>query len=211
MASSGRRRSGGSGGDTGKRKTCTTIASAEYVSLQNSLQAVLTNQNQLVWWRTVLVASSKSIDYTGTIVNYLVVAGAVMIMHHQKQQKEGGGGGGALAEFVSNASFFTLMLINSLTEVLDAADQLAAILGLAARVGQLFDVLFINTSKNTAQDNVYTYQEEQDKDHHLHHHNNNNDNGLRRVSIDGSSSSALDARPCSTGRHPPSPSHTAPG
>jgi ABC-type uncharacterized transport system fused permease/ATPase subunit len=173
----------------GGREKDAVVVSAEYAFLQASLEAVLTNQNKLVWGRTVLAASSKSIDYIGTILNYLVVAAAVVVMHKeskQQQQQQQQEGGGALAEFVSNASFFTLMLINSLTEVLDAADQLAAVIGLAARVGQLFAVL---SPSATNIDNGVCHMQHENHHHHTSHHNND---GLRRVSVDGRSPSALE-------------------
>jgi hypothetical protein len=51
-----------------------------------------------------------------------------------------GGSGGATAERISNASFATLTLIYSFTQLLDMADQLSELAGLTARVEQLLEV-----------------------------------------------------------------------
>ncbi len=51
------------------------------------------------------------------------------------------GGGGKVAQFISNASFFTLMLIFSFTEVLDLSDQISIVAGLSSRVGEMLRLL----------------------------------------------------------------------
>ena len=52
----------------------------------------------------------------------------------------GTGSSGAVAERISNASFATLMLIYSFTELLDLADVLSDFAGLTARIAQLLEV-----------------------------------------------------------------------
>ena len=52
-----------------------------------------------------------------------------------------GASSGATAERVSNASFATLTLIYSFTQLLDMADQLSSLAGLTARVAQLMEVI----------------------------------------------------------------------
>lgn len=53
-----------------------------------------------------------------------------------------GGSGGASAELISNASFATLMVIYSFTQLMDMADQLSELAGLTSRVAQLMEVRF---------------------------------------------------------------------
>ena len=53
-----------------------------------------------------------------------------------------GGSGGASAELISNASFATLMVIYSFTQLMDMADQLSELAGLTTRVAQLMEVRF---------------------------------------------------------------------
>lgn len=51
-----------------------------------------------------------------------------------------GGSGGASAELISNASFATLMVIYSFTQLMDMADELSELAGLTTRVAQLMEV-----------------------------------------------------------------------
>ena len=55
----------------------------------------------------------------------------------------GEGDSGKTAQMISNASFATLSLIYSFTEVLDLSDQLSTLAGLTVRVGQLRQVRHI--------------------------------------------------------------------
>lgn len=107
---------------------------AEREALNDSLTPVIENQRSIAAWKSALLGITRGLDYLGTVLNYTIVALMAVTTHGRKAS---GGDGGDVAEFVSNASFYTLMLVNSLTELLDAADQYSAVVGLAARVSQL--------------------------------------------------------------------------
>jgi ABC-type uncharacterized transport system fused permease/ATPase subunit len=49
--------------------------------------------------------------------------------------------GGEIAEFVSNASFFTLSFVNSLTEIVDMGQQLSKFAALLARIYELKEAM----------------------------------------------------------------------
>ncbi|PSC73387.1 ATP-binding cassette sub-family D member 4 [Micractinium conductrix] len=115
-------------------------AAAERAHLDGSLEAALTNQRRLVTLRTVLAAATRAVDYAGALLNYLVVGAAVFT-----GMAGSGKDSGELAQFVSNASFATLMLIYTVTELLDLSDQLSRMGGLTARVGQLLEDLPTDT------------------------------------------------------------------
>lgn len=107
---------------------------AEKVHLDASLLAALTKQLGLVNWRAGVAAATRTTDYAGALLNYGLVAGALF-------SRADSGSGGEDAQFVSNASFMTLALVYSFTELLDLAEALASAAALASRVGQLLDFL----------------------------------------------------------------------
>lgn len=107
---------------------------AERRQLDATLCAALANQQHLVVARTVLAACTRAVDYAGAMLNYVVVAAAVFA-------GMAGNDGGQTAQFVSNASFATLALIYTVTELLDLSDRMSRLGGLTARVGELLDAL----------------------------------------------------------------------
>ncbi|KAL4434207.1 hypothetical protein ABPG75_000648 [Micractinium tetrahymenae] len=109
-------------------------APAERRQLDALLAAVLANQRRLVLVRTVLAACTRAVDYAGAMLNYVVVGAAVFA-------GMAGNDGGETAQFVSNASFATLALIYTVTELLDLSDRMSRLGGLTARVGELLDTL----------------------------------------------------------------------
>lgn len=109
--------------------------SAEKTAVGKLLQHALRAQNSAIWKRSALVGVTKCIDYTGSILNYVLVSAAILLGH------KGGGDGGERAEFVSNASFFTLTFIFSLTELADLSEYVSEMLALISRIYGLFDVI----------------------------------------------------------------------
>ncbi len=117
-------------------------AAAELTSLNSSLQSALENQKMVVHWKTAVTAAAKGTDYSGALLNYALVGAAVFSGAAAASSGAGGGSsGGELAEFVSNASFASLSLIYSFTEMLDLGEQLSSLAALTARVVGLLEIL----------------------------------------------------------------------
>ncbi|KAG7667755.1 putative Lysosomal cobalamin transporter ABCD4 [Nannochloris sp. 'desiccata'] len=114
-------------------------AVAELHSLDLSLQSALKNQKSVVKWRTAVTAATKGTDYSGALLNYALVAAAVF--SGAAAAAGAGGSGGELARFVSNASFASLSLIYSFTEMLDLGEQLSSLAALTARVVGFLEIL----------------------------------------------------------------------
>ena len=110
---------------------------AELEALDGALTGVLRNQRRVMAWRAALTGATRLTDYSGALLNYILVAAVVFY----GSGGGGGGSGGEIAQFVSNASFFTLTLIYTFTEVLDLAEQLATLAALTARVCGLQEAL----------------------------------------------------------------------
>ena len=109
--------------------------STELLCLQQGLCDVVSNQKQLVTWRTAVAAVTKAADYSGALLNYGLVAAAVF------SGAAGAVSPGELAQFVSNASFASLSLIYSFTELLDLGEQVSVLAALSARVVGLLEAL----------------------------------------------------------------------
>jgi ABC-type uncharacterized transport system fused permease/ATPase subunit len=110
---------------------------AETNELYRLLQDVLGAQRCTVWRRVALVGVTKCIDYCGALVNYIVIGLAVVYGRGSRDE----GAAGDRAEFVSNASFFTLTFIYSLTEVVDLSQNVSEGIALVSRVYGLVDAL----------------------------------------------------------------------
>ena len=121
------------------RENASDIASyrggdAERLYAEDVLGATLRNQFEVVLWQGILAASTRFVDYSGAILNYILVASIVFASSESRS-------GGKTAEFVSNASFYTLALTYSYTELLDLAASLSKVGTYAARVGELLEYL----------------------------------------------------------------------
>ena len=115
---------------------------AEAWALNRSLDGVLGVQGAVVWRRTAVMAITRLVDYGGALMNYVVIAAAVF------WGGAGGSGdasadseGGDRAAFVSNASFFTLTFIYTLTEIVDLGSSVSTMISLLCRVYSMLDVL----------------------------------------------------------------------
>ena len=108
---------------------------AERACLNFALDAAVQNQKALVGWRSAVNATTKATDYSGALLNYGLVAAAVF------SGAAGAASGGDLAQFVSNASFASLSLIYSFTELLDLGEKVSSLAALTARVVGLLDAL----------------------------------------------------------------------
>jgi ABC-type uncharacterized transport system fused permease/ATPase subunit len=131
--------------------------SAEKMAVGKLLQEALRAQNAAVWKRSAVVGVTKCIDYTGSILNYALVSFAILF------GRKGGDDGGTRAEFVSNASFFTLTFIFSLTELVDLGEYVSEMLALISRIYGLFDaieeVASVNRQRETTQIGSSSMQE----------------------------------------------------
>ena len=107
---------------------------AEKQHADRVLDGTLRNQASMVFWRAALVATTKGVDYGGALLNYVLVAAVVFSSQDTSS-------GGSTAEFVSNASFYTLALIYSYTELLDLAETVARATAYTDRVGELLESL----------------------------------------------------------------------
>jgi hypothetical protein len=116
-------------------------APAERAALDAALAAALRGQRGLVGWRAAAAGAARATDYAGALLNYALVAAAAAAGAAGAGASGGEGSGGRDAQFVSNASFMTLALIYSFTEVLDLAEAAAGMAALAARVGGLLEAL----------------------------------------------------------------------
>ncbi|DBA94773.1 TPA: ATP-binding cassette sub- D member 4 [Trebouxia sp. C0004] len=109
---------------------------AERTHLERALQPVLANQLRLVMWRWLLSACTTGLEYAGALLNYsclvLVVFTGCLPADMDSGQR---------ARWVSNASFATLTLIYSFTQMLDLASQFSTLAGVTFRVGQLLQEL----------------------------------------------------------------------
>ncbi len=114
-------------------------AAAELTSLDLSLHSALENQKLVVHWKTAVTAATKGTDYSGALLNYALVGAAVF--SGAAAAAGASGSGGELAQFVSNASFASLSLIYSFTEMLDLGEQLSSLAALTARVVGLIEIL----------------------------------------------------------------------
>jgi ABC-type uncharacterized transport system fused permease/ATPase subunit len=109
---------------------------AEHEALDSSLSATLGAQTDVVRYNVVLYGIIKCADYFGSILNYILIAVAVLYSKRGASSK-----GGEIAEFVSNASFFTLSFVNSLTEIVDMGQQLSKFAALLARIYELKEAM----------------------------------------------------------------------
>ena len=109
---------------------------AELLVLNTSLSNVLGNQARVVLWRWVLHAVATTLDYAGSLLNYCCIAYALLGVVSNTS-----GDGGQRASKVSVASFATLTLIYTFTEILDLSDKFSEVAGLTGRVGQLLEAL----------------------------------------------------------------------
>lgn len=110
-------------------------SSAELACLNGALGAVVRNQKSLIGWRSAVNATTKATDYFGALLNYGLVAAVVF------SGAAGAASPGDLAQFVSNASFASLSLIYSFTELLDLGEKVSSLAALTARVVGLLEAL----------------------------------------------------------------------
>lgn len=115
---------------------------AEAWVLDRALKGVLRAQGAVVLRRTAVMAVTRLLDYGGALINYLAIALAIF------WGGAGGSGdasagteGGDRAAFVSNASFFTLTFIYTLTEVVDLGSTVSTMISLLHRVYGMLEVL----------------------------------------------------------------------
>ena len=116
---------------------------AEGQALETSLQRVVDMQAKVVQTRTFLLATTKSTDYLGSVLNYVLIAVAVLTGSSIQQHS-----GGQIAEFVSNASFFTLTFVNSFTEIIDMAQEVSQLIALTSRIFSLVEVVDSNAASS---------------------------------------------------------------
>ncbi|DBA85148.1 TPA: ATP-binding cassette sub- D member 4 [Trebouxia sp. C0005] len=109
---------------------------AEKTRLNHALQPVLANQLRLVMWRWLLSACTTGLEYAGALLNYSCL-GLVVFTGCLPADMDSG----ERARWVSNASFATLTLIYSFTQMLDLASQVSILSGVTLRVGQLLQEL----------------------------------------------------------------------
>lgn len=110
----------------------------ERTALNLDLNHVLTNQRSLVIRHTILELGSKVYDYSGSILNYAILALPIFVGIYGKGTEVDKG---AIAQLVSNASFAVLTLIYSFTQLIDAAKVLSDVAGVTGRVAGLFEAL----------------------------------------------------------------------
>ncbi|KAK9816885.1 hypothetical protein WJX72_006703 [[Myrmecia] bisecta] len=103
--------------------------------LDATLAAALANQARLVVWHWLLSLSTYGIEYSGALLNYICIAIPVFAGAWASRDK------GELAQRVSNASFASLMLIYSFTQLLDMSQKFTILAGMTGRVGQLAEAL----------------------------------------------------------------------
>lgn len=108
---------------------------AELAALNATLAPVLRNQKKVVRRRALVTATSRTSDYAGALLNYGLVAAVVFSGASEATSA------GKMAEFVSNASYFTLSLIYSFTQVLDLAETLGTVAALTVRTVHLLETL----------------------------------------------------------------------
>jgi ABC-type uncharacterized transport system fused permease/ATPase subunit len=116
---------------------------AEARAVGGRLEAVLGVQGVVVVWRAAVMGVTRVVDYGGAMVNYAVVAMAIFwggrgVDSGDSQDSQDSGD---RAAFVSNASFFTLTLVYTLTEVVDLGPSVSAVVSLLSRVYGLLDAL----------------------------------------------------------------------
>ena len=116
---------------------------AEHEALDSSLSATLAAQTDVVRYNVALYSIIKCSDYFGSILNYILIAVAVLYSKRGHSSK-----GGEIAEFVSNASFFTLSFVNSLTEIVDMGQQMSKFAALLARIYEMKEAM--KQSENAA-------------------------------------------------------------
>eukprot|EP00884_Botryococcus_braunii_P011524 jgi/Botrbrau1/20372/Bobra.0006s0035.1 len=104
---------------------------AERAELEREVEGLRRASLCLLMWQWALAGCSTALEYSGALLNYLCVAIPIF----------GGAGAawdsGRRAEFISNASFATLSLIYSFTEVVDLSERIAELAGLTARLSHL--------------------------------------------------------------------------
>lgn len=118
------------------------IAEMNHINLL--FQKVLGSQRTIVFRRACLVGVTKMVDYCGALLNYILISLAIFLGHR-------GGDGGDRAEFVSNASFFTLTFIYTLTEIVDLSESVSEVLSLLCRVYGLSDMLCATEERDEIQ------------------------------------------------------------
>jgi ABC-type uncharacterized transport system fused permease/ATPase subunit len=107
---------------------------AETNEIDRCFDTVLQSQRMIVFRRACVVGVTKLVDYSGALLNYMLIAMAIFL------GKRGGAAGDG-AEFISNASFFTLTFIFTLTEIVDLSQDVSEVLSLVCRVYGLSDML----------------------------------------------------------------------
>lgn len=108
---------------------------AELAALNATLAPVLSNQKRVVYCRALVTATSRTADYAGALLNYGLVA---MVVFSGATEASSAG---KMAEFVSNASYFTLSLIYSFTQILDLAETLGNVAALTVRTAHLLEAV----------------------------------------------------------------------
>lgn len=111
--------------------------SAEDSALQEQFSATLLAQKQVVKRETILTGVTRGVDYFGSVLNYILIAAAVLF-----RDKNGeGSAGGKTAEFVSNASFFSLSLVNAFTELVDMGQDISTLSALMYRIYNMVEYI----------------------------------------------------------------------
>lgn len=102
--------------------------------LSSNLGSVLINRAQIVLFDTLLTLIMRGLDYSGSLLNYGLIAVAVFITGFGSPE---GSSSGTKAALVSKGSFYMLTLVYSFSQLLDVGKFASEVLGLAARVGEL--------------------------------------------------------------------------
>ena len=94
--------------------SCCSPAPAESAAMSSTISSLLVNQGQLVFKRLLLAALTKTLEYTGALVNFGCLAVAVFGGAWKDVADKTPGG---MAAQVSLGSFYLLTLIYSFTQV----------------------------------------------------------------------------------------------
>eukprot|EP00892_Ulva_mutabilis_P007564 jgi/Ulvmu1/517/UM001_0525.1 len=108
-------------------------AAIERRHADRSLAAAIASQAWLAWCYSAQQLTATAGDYYAMTMNYTTIGIAVFY----GTMSSDAGSQGAAAKDISQASFYLLMLINSLTSILDATKKLGEVAGHTARISEV--------------------------------------------------------------------------
>ena len=104
-----------------------------YFDLQGNLENVSNNNYTLSNYLFILDLFSKFIDYSGAILNYLIIAFCLVINNEIHKKKNPGD----MAKLISQSSFYILSLISTFSKIINTFDKITFVYGLLERVNEL--------------------------------------------------------------------------